>query len=67
MRLFGGVSDRISSSVYLYFSICSLTALAELYIGGNQKLQTLPDDIGMMSTLTKLEASDCDLSHIPDR
>lgn len=52
--------------LYAYFSIQSLKVLEELDLSDN-KFQTLPDNIGMMKSLKKLDLSSCDLSELPER
>ena len=56
-----------SHVILIYYSVCSLTALEKLYVTGNSRLQTLPDDIGMMKLLKVLDVSNCDLTHLPTR
>ena len=53
--------------MYLNYSICSLTQLKELNLSFNN-LSTLPDGVGDLKSLKKLDISHCySLTQLPDR
>ena len=51
----------------LNYSICSLTQLEELGLWNNKKLTTLPDRVGDLKSLKKLNVSRCNITQLPDR
>mgnify|MGYP001796272272 CR=1 FL=1 len=53
--------------MYFNYSICSLTHLEVLDLSENNKLTTLPDRIGDMKSLRKLDVSKCNITQLPDR
>ena len=54
-------------NMYLNFSICSLTQLEELDLSWNTGLTTLPDRVGDLKSLEKLDVSRCNITQLPDR
>lgn len=53
--------------LFLKYSIGELTQLEELDLCENRKLGTLPDSIGKMESLKKLDAHKCNLRCLPER
>ena len=53
--------------ILVYYSVCSLTQLEELNLSWNRKLITLPDRVGDLKSLRKLNVSGCSITQLPDR
>ena len=53
--------------ILVYYSICSLTQLEELDLSYNEELTTLPDRVGNLKSLRKLNVSYCNITQLPDR
>ena len=53
--------------MYLNYSVCSLTQLEDLKLSWNKKLTTLPDRVGDLKSLKKLNGSNCNITQLPDR
>lgn len=53
--------------LFVYYSIWPLTALEELDLSDTKSLHKLPDSIGVMKSLKKLDVSNCDLPELPER
>lgn len=51
----------------LRYSVGKLAKLEVLCVSQNKKLGTLPGPIGDINSLKILDASDCDISQLPDR
>ena len=52
--------------ILVYYSVCSLTQLEELNLWGNKELTTLPDRVGDLKSLKKLNVSGCNITQLPD-
>ena len=53
--------------ILVYYSVCSLTQLEELDLSENEELTTLPDRVGDLKSLKKLNVSYCNITQIRDR
>ena len=53
--------------MYLNYSVWSLTHLEELSLWGNEELTTLPDRVGDLKSLKKLDVRVCNITQLPDR
>ena len=53
--------------MYLNYSMCSLTHLEELDLSWNVELTTLPDRVGDLKSLRKLNVGRCNIFQLPDR
>ena len=53
--------------ILVYYSICSLTQLEELDLSSNTELTTLPDRVGDLKSLRKLNVSVFKISQLPAR
>ena len=53
--------------MYLNYSVCSLTQLEELDLWNNKELTTLPERVGDLKSLRKLDVTWCNITQLPDR
>ena len=53
--------------ILVYYSVCSLAQLEELDLSWNEELTTLPDRVGDLKSLRKLNVSRCNITKLPDR
>ena len=50
--------------ILVYYSVCSLTQLEELHLSLNKELTTLPDRVGDLKSLKKLNVSFCKITQL---
>ena len=53
--------------IYVYCSLGKLTELKVLYLGDNNFSGGLPDVIGQLTSLNRLNLERCNLSTLPER